>query len=568
MIGAAATLGVLLVVVCAVGALGLEAGQPALLAELNQPFTGTIIRFTLWQAALSTLLSVALAVPLARALARRGRFFGRPLILRLTSLSLIIPTMVAVLGIVAVHGRQGWVNQLLAGAGFARLDYLYGLGGILIAHVFFNLPLATRIFLHGLLSLPRHGWNLAALYGMGPGHIFRHIEWPLLRGLLPGVAGMVFLLCFTSFAIVLTLGGGPQSTTLEVAIYQAVRFDFDLSRAVALSFIQIGICLGLALLFFTGGAPFPLDPGDDPGQVGDRPDRGLPGPRVMDATVIAAASVFLLAPLVAVLVRALTPDGWGIVAEAAFWRALGWSLLIAPCAGLLSCVLALWICNAGVALRRSGRFAAFAAAPEIVGLLTLLVPPVTLGTGLFLFFHRVLEYRDALSLGPLLVILLNALLTLAFAIRILAPALQAQRDRYDPLCASLGIGDWHQWRHVLWPALRHPAAYALAVATTLSAGDMGVIALFGTDRLSTLPLLMYRLIGAYRLAEAAVVAVALCTLCFALFWVLELLGRSGPAETGGGPAETGGGPEKAGASPEETGNPALRRRKSRARCHA
>ena len=148
------------------------------------------------------------------------------------------------------------------------------------------------------------------------------------------------------------------------------------------------------------------------------------------------------------------------------------------------------MCNFIVSLRSRPRsaWAAWAALPEIVALLTLLVPPITLGTGLFLFFRRVVDHGDALSLGPLLVIVLNALLTLAFGVRILAPALLAQRNRYDQLCASLGVGGWHQWRYILWPALRQPVAYALAVATTLSAGDMGVIALFGTDELSTLPL--------------------------------------------------------------------------------
>ena len=524
MIGAVATFGIGLLVLCAVGGLMWEAGALDLLAQLNKPLTRSIIRFTLWQATLSTLLSVLLAVPLARALARRGRFFGRNLIIRLSSLSLIIPTMVAVLGVVAVHGRHGWVNQLLATAGFARHDYLYGLTGILIAHVFFNLPLATRIFLNGLLTLPQHSWNLAALYGMKPGHIFRHIEWPLLRGLIPGTAGMVFLLCFTSFAIVLTLGGGPKSSTLEVAVYQALRFDFDLSRAVALSLIQIGICLLLALVFFSFGASFPLRAGDYPGIV--RPDRDAKLPRIIDTVVIAATAVFLLSPLAAVLVKSLSPGGWSILVHADFWRALRWSLLIALCAGVLSCLFALAVCNVIVALRRS-RHKAWAVLPEIIGLLTLLVPPITLGTGLFLFFRRVLEHGDALSLGPWLVIILNALLTLAFGVRIIAPALLAQRNRYDALCASLGIGGWSAWRYVLWPALRRPATYALAIATTLSAGDMGVIALFGTADLSTLPLLMYRLIGSYRLQQAAVVAAALCALCFALFWVIERLGQLG-----------------------------------------
>lgn len=518
MTGLVATLAVLLIVLCAVGGLMAEAGQFALLAELNKPVTRSIIRFTLWQATLSTLLSVALAIPLARALARRGRFFGRRLIIRLGSLSLIIPTMVATLGIVAVHGRNGWINQLLAAMGGDRIHYLYGLAGILIAHSFFNLPLATRIFLDGLLNLPQHSWNLARLYGMRPSHIFRHIEWPLLRGLIAGVAGMVFLLCFTSFAIVLTLGGGPKSTTLEVAIYQAIRFDFDLTRAVALSLIQIGICLLLALAFFARGAAFPLRPGDYPGV--DRPDAEAWPTRLVDTVVIFLAAIFLISPLAAVVMKTLAPGGWSILGAPEFHQALRWTLVIALAAGTLSCLFALAIANLIVTLRRAPRLAPWAVAPEIISLLTLLVPPITLGAGLFLFFR---QFTDALSLGPVVVIALNVLLSLAFGIRILTPALQAQRNRYDNLCANLGIHGWNKWRRILWPALRAPVAYALAVATTLSAGDMGVIALFGTEDLRTLPLLMYRLISGYRLEQAAVVAVALCALCFALFWLIERL---------------------------------------------
>ena len=525
--GGAITAAIFLLVAATIAALVGEVAHnssvvEAVIDEWRKPITGALIRFTLWQAALSTLLSVVLAIPLARALARR-RFRGREFLIRAAGLAFVIPSIVAVLGIVAVHGRSGWVNDLLALSNIARIDYLYGIGGILIAHVFFNLPLATRIFLNALLGAPQHHWRLATIYGMTSRHIFRAIEWPILRGMIAGVGGMIFLLCFTSFAIVLTLGGGPQSATLEVAIYQAVRFDFDLSRAVALSLIQIGICLILAAIFFSGGSSLPLRAGDIPAARPDRPDGMTIGARITDGAIIFTSAAFLIAPLLAVLLKTTTaPLAWTIITEPTFRRALGWSLFIAPCAGILSCAFALSICNAIVNLRRQHRIAAFAAVPEVVGMLTLLVPPITLGTGLFLLAHR--AFGGFVSLGALPVILLNALLTLAFAIRILLPPLQAARNRYDPLCASLGIRGWHRWR-ILSPAMRRSAGYALAVAAALSAGDMGVIALFGTDDLATLPLLIYRLIGAYRLEQAAVAAVALCALCLALFYFFECIGR-------------------------------------------
>lgn len=540
MFGVIAALTVFAVVAGALGALAFAAAPgplAALRAELANPLTVSIIRFTLLQAALSAGISVALALPLARALARRA-FRGRGLLIRLgvrlSSVSFVIPSMVAALGMVAVHGRGGWVNDIIAAAGFARADYLYGLTGILLAHVFFNLPLAARIFLNELLTQPQTHWNLARLYGLSPRDIFRRIEWPVLRGLIPGAAGMIFLLCFTSFAIVLTLGGGPRTATLEVAIYQAVRFDFDLAKAVALSLIQLALCGVLAAGFFAlggVGAPFPLRPGEAAGA--DRPDAGAVGARIIDAVVIAAAAVFLLSPLAAALARAASPGGWVLLADEAFWRALRWTVVIAVAAGVAACALALALADVTVTLRaRPGRrWRALALGPELAGLLTLLAPPITLGAGLFLLFRR---FTDALSLGPAVVVALNALLALAFAVRILTPALQAQRRRSDDLCACLGLRGWHRWRLILWPGMRRPLGYALAVAITLAAGDMGVIALFGTDQLATLPLLIYRLLGAYRVEQAAVAAAVLCVLCAGFFWVIERFVGGGDGGDGDG----------------------------------
>ena len=113
--------------------------------------------------------------------------------------------------------------------------------------MFFNLPLATRFLLEALGTVPTDQWRLASQLGMGAAPSFRLIEWPVLRAALPGVAGLVFMLCVTSFTIVLTLGGGPAATTLEVAIYQALRFDFDPARAVALTFGQIALTVAVRL---------------------------------------------------------------------------------------------------------------------------------------------------------------------------------------------------------------------------------------------------------------------------------------------------------------------------------
>ncbi|TGQ55921.1 thiamine/thiamine pyrophosphate ABC transporter permease ThiP, partial [Mesorhizobium sp. M1C.F.Ca.ET.212.01.1.1] len=114
---------------------------------------------------------------------------------------------------------------------------------------------------------------------------------------------LVFMLCITSFTIVLTLGGGPAATTLEVAIYQALRFDFDPARAVVLTLLQIVLTFVVVVALTRIGA----------NTVGDAnlpvaPRRYLSASRiesVLNAGLIALALLFVAGPMVATVVSGL-----------------------------------------------------------------------------------------------------------------------------------------------------------------------------------------------------------------------------------------------------------------------
>jgi thiamine transport system permease protein len=160
-----------------------------------------VLQFTLWQAGLSTLLSVVPAVFLARALVRRG-FPGRHLFTGLLAVPLSLPAIVAVFGITSVFGNSGWL-----GGHFN----LYGLTGILMAHVFFNLPLATRFFVEALEAIPPENHRLAAQLGFNDWQVVRMVDVPVLRKIIWRVSALVFLLCAASFVVILTLGGGPAA---------------------------------------------------------------------------------------------------------------------------------------------------------------------------------------------------------------------------------------------------------------------------------------------------------------------------------------------------------------------
>lgn len=502
--------------VAALGSL-LAVGGEIDLASLADPYVWGIVRFTLLQAGLSTLLSVAPALPIARALARRPAFPSRRAVLALLTMPLALPALVAVLGILSVWGRAGWLAQALAQLGLAHTPSIYGLTGILLAHVFFNLPFAVLVLLARLEATPGETWRLASQLGLGPRAIWWLVEWPALRAALPGLAGVILLLCATSFAIVLTLGGGPGAATLEVAIYQSLRFDFDPPRAALLAVLQTALC-GV-LVASLRGAAMPMAAEMARGASVPRWDTTGRLGAALDTFCIALATLLVGLPVLAVVASGVSAGLTGLLADPLVWRAAATSLAIAPAAALLS-TSAAW--SLITAARRSGGMPR--AALDIAGPLVLAVPPFVLGAGWLVLLNRA---GLAFSLAPLMVVAINALMALPFALRILGSADASLAAEHHRLCELLGLSGWSRFRLIDWPMLRGAFTFALALAASLSLGDLGIAALFGSEQLLTLPLLLQQRMGSYRIADASGLALLLALLCLGLFQLGEQVARRG-----------------------------------------
>ncbi|MDR9889334.1 thiamine/thiamine pyrophosphate ABC transporter permease ThiP [Pseudenterobacter timonensis] len=507
----------LMVAVCvgAFCALWLNAPGSDLLALWHDSYLWHVVRFSFWQAFLSALLSVVPAIFLARALYRR-RFPGRTALLRLCAMTLILPVLVAVFGILSVYGRQGWLATLLQVWGIEWRFSPYGLQGILLAHTFFNLPMATRLLLQALESIPGEQRQLAAQLGMRGWSFFRLVEWPWLRRQIPPAAALIFMLCFASFATVLSLGGGPQATTIELAIYQALSYDYDPGRAALLAMVQMVCCLGLVLLSQRLSKAIP---------VGSHQISGWRDPqdslrsRAGDTLLIALALLLLLPPLLAVVVDGLNASLLHVLRQPVLWQALWTSLRIALGAGLLCVLLTLMLLWSSRELyARQKRLAGQAL--EISGMLILAMPGIVLATGFFLLFNSTSGLPER---ADGVVIFTNALMAIPYAMKVLENPMRDISARYTPLCHSLGIIGWRRLKVVELRALRRPLAQALAFACVLSIGDFGVVALFGNDDFRTLPFWLYQQIGSYRSQDGAVTALLLLLLCFTLFTVIEKL---------------------------------------------
>jgi len=492
------------------GTLGAVIGRADGFSALG-PADWAAIRFTLVQAVLSAAISVALAVPVARALARR-RFRGRGMLVTLLGAPFILPVIVAVLGLLSIFGRSGLVSDILGWMGLPPI-HIYGLHGVVLAHVFFNLPLAARLILQGWLSIPAERFRLAASLGFSSGDIVRTLEWPMLRATVPGAFMVIFLICLTSFAVALTLGGGPKATTVELAIYQAFRFDFDLSRAALLSATQF--CLGAIAtgIAFAAARPAMLGAGLD--RAVERWDANANALRAQDTVLVTLAAIFLLSPLVAVVLSGLsTLPG---LPSAVWWAALR-SVLVALCSALLMTMLILPLAVLATKLGRRPS----SALVEGVGYLTIAASPLAIGTGLFIL---VFPFVDPVALALPVTALVNAAMAAPFGLRALTPAMRRIEDDFGRLADSLSLTGMARLRLLILPRLRPPLGFAAGLAAALSMGDLGVITLFADPGGATLPFQMFRLMGAYRMQEAAGAGLLLLILSLLLFWLFDRGGR-------------------------------------------
>jgi len=514
-VGLGIAFGLLAFAAAAIGALVSVAGH-------SSAGSGDIIRvamFTAMQASLSACLSLVLAVPVARACWRRAETWRARWLLPVSFLPVVMPTTVAATGLIGVWGQRGFVSDILIWAGFDGLPPVYGLGAVLLAHVFFNAPLMLRVLNGALASVPAAQWRLSAQWGLSEWDRFRQIEWPALRPVIPGLLALVFLLCFTSFSLILMLGGGPAVTTLEVNIYTALRFDFDMALAGRLALVQLLICGGVVVMLtrLTGRswAATPRPAMGVPSQKGDASSLC----RAFDGLVLALFIFITMLPPIVILLRGFGPHLVVVSAWPAFHKAAITSLMIALVSGSLATATALTLATART--RRS--VAGLPVWPLDLSIsLYLAVSAIVLGTGLFILLRQA---ADVFVLAPLLVMLGNMLIALPFAYRILEGRLAALAAAHDRLCAGLGIRGWRRLRLVTLPAIAPELGFAAGLSSALSLGDMTIVALFGSQQFQTLPWLLYQTMARYRAGEAAALSLWLLGLTFLLFVGFTLASR-------------------------------------------
>lgn len=195
-----------------------------------------ILRFTFLQAFLSTVFSFLIGFPVTYFFARSSGYLSKFLYYT-TFIPFFLPGISMVTGFLVVYGRLGILNSVITSLGFDRIQILYSLPAILLGHVFYNSPIMIKVVGESLRKIPRSIIESSTADGAGTLKTFWYIELPMIIPAIITSLILIFSYCFTSFAVVLVLGGS-QYATLEVAIYMYLKLLGRPDVAIALSIVQ------------------------------------------------------------------------------------------------------------------------------------------------------------------------------------------------------------------------------------------------------------------------------------------------------------------------------------------
>ena len=483
------------------------------LEALTSSSVHKVFGFTIWQAALSTFLTLLVGLPGAY-LFGRFSFRGKSLLRALSAVPFVMPTLVVAMAFSALLGPSGWLNlglMSLLNLSEPPIQFVNTFGAILLAHVFYNTTIVLRLVGDFWSHLDPRLTQASRVLGANRWQTLRKVTLPLLLPAISAAALLVFIFNFTSFGVILVLGG-PQFATLEVEIYYQMISLFNLPLAAVLSVLQLIATLGLTVVYtrLTGRLSRPLSL--RPRTYTQNRLRTWRS-KLFAGMVIAFLIILLVVPLVSLGVRSvtrldperrqrtevepgLTLDFYTELSinrrESMFYAppttAIATSLGYAGATVLLALALGL---PASWALARNGN-SWFGKIIDPILMLPLGASAVTLGLGFIVALDTPpLDLRAS----PLLIPLAHTLVAFPFVVRSLTPALRSIQPRLRQAASILGASPRQVIRHVDLPLVGRALLVSAAFAFTISVGEFGATAMIGRPEYPTIPVAIFRFLS-------------------------------------------------------------------------
>jgi thiamine transport system permease protein len=431
----------------------------------NQSLRG-VAWFSIWQAIISMLATLAIGLPVTWALSRYT-FRGARLVRGVLTAPFVLPAVVVAAGVLAITDSRGVFP-------------------ILWAHIVFNVSVVLRIVGPRWSMVNLRLEHAAAALGARPSRTFSLVVWPQISDAVISAATLVFIYCFTSFGVIAILGGVSRRTLESEIFTQAVRLG-NTETATALAVLQAVIICTVIFIARQSSRPNSTSLHVSAPQ----PLRTKPRHRNTPLIITAAAIVIVASPLLATIYRSLVVNNqfsfsaWRTIFSGSL-PALSVSPQLVIITSLVFAIIATCICVPLALLVASS------SAPRALFSLPLTISAATLGIGLIITFNTSpFAWRSERWLIPVI----HAVIALPLVIRALEPATRAIPHSLRNTSATLGASPFATWVRVELPLLKPALLRATGLSMAVSLGEFGATSFLSRSGSTTLPIAIAQLLG-------------------------------------------------------------------------
>lgn len=486
---------------------------------LTDSYTYRLLFFSITEALISAILSLLIALPFALFFSSYT-FFSRSFVLAISNAAFALPSIIAVLGFIIWYGNNGLLNSFISllSGGSITIHFLYSFSAIILCHIYLNFPLAFSLLTTSFMNQSNEEEKCSLSLGKSKLQTFLRITLDKNKGTISSTLLLIFLYCFSSFLIVMTLGGKTNYYTIEAEIYRRTMIDGNDISAASLSLFSFAF---LSLLLLIVGY------GKEKKKI-DRKIKELKkakGKKLLLAFLLSLLILlFILPPILSVFYRAFfTKDGtftlnaWLSIINVGK-RGISTSLS----AIINSIIIAIFSAFLTTQISQNLALASVKTKSKLIPLLSSLpiaLGSVSLGLG-FSYFSSALKIES--NIGRFIIIILShTAITLPFSIRTIMPGAKRISEELSLVSLTLNSGKMKAIRKVEYPLLKDWRRRSFAFCFALSMGETNSTISLGEGKITTLPILIYKMINQYNYQGAAALSIILIALTVVVFVLTE-----------------------------------------------
>ncbi len=497
------------------------------LSSFEQTFTSVSVRkalwFTIWQATVSSALSVAIGLCISSVFVK-SEFRFKKFLESLTFIPFVMPTVVVASAFISV-------NELLKLDG-TPLNLQGSAIGIIAAHIFFNTSIVVRTLTSTWPMIDFESEQAAQTLGASRIRVFFQITLPQLKSGLMSAASLAFLFTFTSFGVILILGGlGKATIETEIWRYATQRTEFE--TAAVLGIVQLVIVVAMLTInnkfLMTGSANSNLR---------SKVQYAYPVSSFRKSLNIVFILGFFGFPFLVLIERSLsTPTGHSFVyykqilwessderfalfgTRKAILNSLIWASLAMIIATVVGVIAAYLLTNKSKSISQSS---------GVFLLLPLGASGVLLGFGILISLNTgFFDFRSAWWIVPVA----QGLLGVGIVARISSNAIKKIDPTIRYAASTLGASSILIWKRIDYPIIAKAVIAGSAFSFALALGEFGATSFLVRPQRPTIPTTIFNLLGRPGSSTFGQ-AMALSVILAVITWiVVALLDRSGSLST-------------------------------------